>query len=589
MLAELVIHNFAIIDKTEIQLGEGLNALTGETGAGKSILIEALGAVLGDRVSPEFVRAGARSASVDATFDLRGIANREAVEGALAELEIESEDDFLVLSREIQSGGRSTGRINGRPTTASILGQIGSLLVDVHGQSEHLSLLRPAAQLELLDRYAQTTSLRSRFAEQLSELRRVRVALAEARTGARDRMQRIDLIRYQIDEIEQARLRPGEEEELVAERSRLANAERLSRDAATAYEALAGNELDESAGAALPALRVVAQLLDEITGLDPATGSLRERLNDVLFSLEDFAAELRNYRDLAEADPVRLEAVEERLALIRQLKRKYGIDIDEILAHAEAAERELAALTDSGMDTEVLAARETSLASDAGASAAALSSERQKAAARLAADVEQAIAELKMGSAEFVVSLEQVEDRGGIPVPLLNGATRQLASDSTGVDRTTFLIAPNAGEGLKPLNKIASGGETARLMLALKSILSEVDQTPTLVFDEIDVGVGGRSGQVVGEKLLHLSEGHQVIVITHLPQIAAFADRHFRIVKSERGGRVTSSVERLEGGAREEELAAMLGGLPLTESSLRSASEMLERAERQKERQTVAR
>ena len=582
MLAELVIRNFAIIDATEIHFGTGLNALTGETGAGKSILIDALGAVLGDRVSSELVRTGAHAASVDATFELQRMPNRDAVDRILAELQIEAEDDVLILSREIQSGGRSSARINGRPTTASILSQIGSLIVDVHGQSEHLSLLRPAAQLELLDRYAQTLALRDQFAGTLGELRRVRAALTEARTGARDRIQRIDLLRFQIDEIERAQLRTGEEEDLIAERSRLANADRLARDAATVYEALVGSDVHEAGGAAVPALRSAAQLLDEMASLDPETAELRERLNDVLYSLEDFAVVMRNYRDSIEADPQRLEEVEERLNLLRQLKRKYGADVAEIFAHMDAAEKELSALGGVEMDADALAERESVLAGEAGSMAAALSSDRRRAAECLDGEVERAIADLKMGSAEFTVSLEQIEDRSGIPVPGATGAVRFLAADASGVDKATFLIAPNAGEGLKPLTKIASGGETARLMLALKSILSDVDQTPTLVFDEIDVGVGGRSGQVVGEKLWRLADRHQVIVITHLPQIAAFADDHFRIAKVERHGRVTSIVDQLDPMAREEELAAMLGGLPVTESARRNASELLQRADRQK-------
>ena len=589
MLVELAIRNFAIIETADIAFGPGLNALTGETGAGKSILIDALGAVLGDRASSEMVRAGARSATIDATFDVEQTPNRAAVLAMLDELEIEPEDGQLILSREVQSSGRSSARLNGRPTTASVLSQIGALLVDVHGQSDHLSLLRPAAQLELLDRFAQTVPLREELAQRFGELRRVRAALADAHTGARERMQRIDLLRYQVEEIGQAALRVGEDEELAVEHARLVNVDRLALDAAAVYETLAGSDEREDVGGAMPSLRKASHLLEGMAGLDQMTEPLRERLQEVLFLLEDVAAEVRDYRDGIEADPARLEAVEERLALIRQLKRKYGADIAEILRHAQAAEAELARLTGSEVDAEALAAREEQLADEVGRLATELSWARGEAGTRLAAQVEQAIADLKMGSAEFAVSLERTEDPRGVPGRDADGCCARYAVDATGIDKVTFMIAPNAGEGLKPLGKIASGGETARLMLALKSILSDVDETPTLVFDEIDVGVGGRSGQVVGEKLWALTSAHQVIVITHLPQIAAFADAHFRIAKGERNGRVISTVDHLDATAREEELAAMLAGVPLTASALQSAAEMVRRAEGTKNQRVVAR
>jgi DNA repair protein RecN (Recombination protein N) len=582
MLAELAIRNFAIIESVDMSFGEGLNVLTGETGAGKSILIDALGAVLGDRVSTDMVRTGARSASIDATFDLNRVPDGAAVHELLAGLEIEVEDGALILSRDIQSSGRSSARVNGRPATASVLNQIGSLMVDIHGQSDHLSLLRPAAQRELLDHYAQTTALREEFAAKLSQLRQVEEALRAARSGARERMQRLDLLQYQIDEIGQADLRPGEEEELLQERNRLANAERLSVDAASVYQALSGGDDDEVAAAALPVLRQATKLLDEIVGLDPQAEPLRERLNELLFSLEDLSTEVRTYRDEVEADPARLEVVEERLALLRQLMRKYGADIEEILAHAKAAQEELARLTGSEVDAEALTERREVLAGEAGELAGELSRRRRAAAGDLAPEVEQAIAELKMGASEFAVELEWHEDPEGLTVRGEDGASVRVAADATGIDRVTFQIATNVGEGLKPLSRIASGGETARIMLALKSILSDADRTPTLVFDEIDVGVGGRSGQVVGEKLWKLTTSHQVIVITHLPQIAAFADEHFRIAKAEREERVISIIERLESADRDHELAAMIDGQPVTASALQSASEMRQRAESSK-------
>jgi DNA repair protein RecN (Recombination protein N) len=552
--------------------------LTGETGAGKSILIDALGAVLGDRVNTEMVRTGAQSASIDAIFDLGHIPHRESVSQVLQELEIDQTDDVLILSREIHSAGRSSARLNGRPTTVSILAQIGSLLVDIHGQSDHLSLLKPAAQLQLLDRFAQAVPLRDNFVRALDMLRATRSALEDARSGARERMQRVDLLRYQIDEIGRANLQPGEDEALVSERARLANAERLAQEAAYAYAALAGEDELEPVGAAIPSLRKAAAGFHEISTIDSTTREVTDRINDLLFLAQDLAADVRTYRDSLDADPSRLAVVEERLAELRQLQRKYGTDVAEILAHANAAEMELERITGSEADTESLAARAEELARQVGALALSLSQQRSSVAVSLAGDVERAIARLNMGTAAFAVSLEQVEDPRGVPVQSGDGTERRFRVDTSGMDRVTFLIGPNPGEELKPLNKIASGGETARLMLALKSILSEADETPTLVFDEIDVGVGGRSGQVVGETLWSLTKNHQVIVITHLPQIAAFADAHFQIAKSESNGRVISTIHELQRSVRQEELAAMLDGTPVTASALQSAAEMLERA-----------
>ena len=460
----------------------------------------------------------------------------------------------------------------------AILAQIGSLLVDIHGQSEHLSLLKPAAQLQMLDRFAETVAQREEFGRKLDELRATQTALEQSRSGARDRMQRVDLLRYQVEEINRADPQPGEEDELTAERARLANADRLAHGAAAAYMALAGSDDLDIGGGAIPFLRQATSELASISAIDSTVSGLSERATELLYLAEDLATEARTYRDSIDFDPGRLAVVDERLAEIRQLQRKYGASVADILAHARAAEEELEKLTGSEVDTETLAARADALSHEVGELAGRLSEKRSSVAESLAADVERAISHLNMGNAEFAVSLDRVEDARGIPFRGANGDEKRFLVDSSGMDRVSFLIAPNPGEGLKPLNKIASGGETARLMLALKSILSEADHTPTLVFDEIDVGVGGRSGQVVGETLWSLTKNHQVMVITHLPQIAAFGDLHFQIAKSERHGRVVSVIEALDDSARKQELAAMLDGTPVSGSSLRSAAEMLDRA-----------
>jgi DNA repair protein RecN (Recombination protein N) len=578
MLVELAIRNFAIIEAVQIPFGPGLNVLSGETGAGKSILIDALGAVLGDRVNTDMVRTGAASASIDATFDLNCVRHGDGLSRMLEELEVEASDGQLILSREIHAGGRSSARLNGRPTTVSILAQTGAMLVDIHGQSEHLSLLKPAAQLQMLDRFAEAVPLREEFARKLEELRATQTALDQSRSGARERMQRVDLLRYQVEEINRAALQPGEEDELTAERARLANADRLAHDAAAAYLALAGSDDLEIGSGAIPSLRLAASSFASIATVDSTISGLSERATELLYLAEDLATDVRTYRDSIDFDPARLAIVDERLAEIRQLQRKYGATIADILEHGRVAAEELERLTGSEVDTETLSARAEALSQEVGDLAARLSEKRSSVAESLAGDVERSITRLNMGAAEFAVSLDRMEDARGVPVPGPNGDQQRFLVDASGMDRVSFLIAPNPGEGLKPLNKIASGGETARLMLALKSILSEADQTPTLVFDEIDVGVGGRSGQVVGETLWSLTKNHQVIVITHLPQIAAFGDSHFQIAKSERDGRVVSTIDALDESARKRELAAMLDGTPITESSLRSAAEMLDRA-----------
>jgi DNA repair protein RecN (Recombination protein N) len=582
MLLELTINDFAIIDHLRIPFEPGLNVLTGETGAGKSIIIDALGAVLGERIGPDVVRTGSRLARIEATFDVSGMLDRPDIATTLNELGVEPEDGVLILSREMTSSGRSTARINGRAATASMLARVGALLVDIHGQSDHLSLLRPAAHLDLLDRYAGVMHQRQQFAELVREWRRLREQITTIVTNARERAQRIDLLQFQIQEIQEARLRPGEEDELVAERTILANAERLASEAAEVYDLLAGSDEDFggrlSAGA-LPALRKAGAQLSHAGSLDANLASLASRVEELVYLLEDIVAEVREYRDTIEADPVRLEAVEERLDLIKRLKRKYGSTVEEIIAFGEAAERELETLTGSETNLESLRDQERQLFEKLGALASELSRARRAAAERLSAQTEGAIAELNMGRARFEVAIRHEERADGLRLRGPDGREMTVAFDETGADRVEFLLAPNAGEALKPLARVASGGEMARLMLALKSILSAADETPTLVFDEIDVGVGGRSGQVVGEKLWGLTDRHQVLVITHLPQIAAFASAHFRITKAEADGRTVSRVRHITDEERIDELAAMLDGEPVTEASRANAREMLRRVE----------
>ncbi|MGH2533789.1 MAG: DNA repair protein RecN [Thermomicrobiales bacterium] len=578
MLVELSITDFAIIDELRIPFEPGLNALTGETGAGKSIIIDALGAVLGERVGADVVRSGAKGARIEATFDVGALAMRLDFGGICAELGIEPEEEILILNREVAVSGRSTARINGRATTASALARVGALLVDIHGQSDHLSLLRPSEHLDILDRYAGLGDERAAFAAIVRELHGVRDRIARVEGSARERAQRADLLAFQVNEIIEANPRVDEEEELLLERTVLANAERLATDAARAYKLLA--EDDEAMGiavavAALSGLRQVSGDVAGIAAVDESMTDFASRFAEQVYLLEDFAHELRAYRDRIEADPARLEAVEERLDLLKTLKRKYGASIEEVIAYGERAGVELESLTGGESNVETLREREAELIDVAAEWAHQLSEARRDAAARLANETERSITELNMGRARFEVAITDAEDARGLPVRDGNG--RRVAFDEHGIDRVEFLLAPNAGEFLKPLARVASGGEMARLMLALKSILSVGDATPTLVFDEVDVGVGGRSGQVVGEKLWSLTGGHQVIVITHLAQIAAFASTHFRITKGERDGRVTTNVDVVSERARVDEIAAMLDGLPVTAAAQANAEALIER------------
>ncbi len=580
MLIELSIRDFAIIDRLSVPFGAGLNALTGETGAGKSILIDALGAVLGERIGGDVIRTGARSAKIDATFDVSTIQYRPEFAAALEEFGIDVEDGVLILGREIQSGGRSLARVNGRAATATTLARLGRLLVDIHGQSDHLSLLRTAEQLDILDRYANLLPRREAIRTKAEELAAVRRRISDVVGGERDRAQRADLLRFQVEEITSAGLRDGEEEELLNERAVLTHAERLAQDSASAHALLAGDRDDITEPAARSAVALLRDSLNHLTAvgeIDASCQPLAARLEEIVYLVDDVATEVRSYHDGVEADPRRLEQIEDRLAALKALQRKYGATIAEVIDYGTAAANELGALVGGEQDIETLRQREGELLAELGVEASEISAARRSASERLASAVEAAIADLQMGSARFAVSITQETDPNGVPFVDETGDEKRVAIGATGGDRIEFLIAPNRGESLKPLGRIASGGETARLMLAMKSILSAADATPTLVFDEVDVGVGGRSGQVVGEKLWSLSGDHQVLVITHLPQIAAFATSHFRIAKREQDGRVTSDLAALDRDERIEELAAMLNGVPLTAASLENAREMAER------------
>jgi DNA repair protein RecN (Recombination protein N) len=574
LLVELNIKNFAIIDELNLRFSPGFNVLTGETGAGKSIIIDAVSTLLGGRAESEYIRAGTAESQVEGIFHLDE-AMQAAILPLLKEDGLEGEDEkTLILAREIRRSGRNICRVNGRAITLGTLERIAQRLVDIHGQSEHLSLLRVREHVNLLDRYADLWPLRSQVADKVSALRQVQRELKELLRDERELARRADLLEYQVQEIAAARLEVGEEEDLEAERNRLANAERLTEWTDEAYRAL--GEGEEGQPSAIDLLGLVVRNLTSLEKIDPSLAERRRVAEEVSYQLEDLTQSLRAYRDQIEYDPVRLRQVEERLDLIHSLKRKYGDSIEEILAFGQQAQRELEAITHSEERVEELQAEEDRFLHEIGDWAAQLSAQRQEAGGRLSAAIEAELGDLNMERARFGVSIEQSEDAEGVWV-----GDKRYAFDSTGIDRVEFLIAPNVGEPLKPMVKIASGGETSRLMLALKTVLSAADETPTLIFDEIDQGIGGRVGGVVGYKLWGLSPKHQVLCVTHLPQLAGYGDIHYKVDKKVVGERTVAFVQELEMDGRLEELAQMLG--TATEVTRQSAQEILKEVKKAKE------
>ncbi len=567
MLVELHIRNFAIIDELTLRLGGGLHILTGETGAGKSILVDAVALLLGGRADTEVVRAEADFALVEGTF-VQDAAAQAEIAPILAEGGLESEGNTLILSREVRREGRNICRINGRAVTLRQFQAVGERLIDIHGQGDHLSLLRVQEHINFLDRYAGLMDARREVADLVHELRRVRRELKELQQDERELARRVELLQYQVSEINAAALRVGEEEELLQERTRLANAEQLQSLAEEAY-----HRLYEGGEEQLSASDLLGQVEQNLAGLcryDPRWEAWLQAVRDVQYQLDDLARELRDYGDSIEYNPTKLARVEERLNLYFNLKRKYGDTVEEVLEFGRRAARELETITHSEERIAELQEEEQRLLQRIGEKAARLSAARKEAAARLSAEVERQLADLAMEKARFVVDVAQDEAPDGVPV---NGA--RLAFDATGVDRVEFLVAPNVGEPLKPMVRIASGGETSRLLLALKTVLSEADQTPTLIFDEIDTGIGGRVGVAVGRKLWTLANRHQVLCVTHLPQIAAYADRHLAIRKEVVAGRTVTRVEEIRDARRVDEIAQMLGSI--TDTTRESALEMLER------------
>jgi DNA repair protein RecN (Recombination protein N) len=567
MFCELRIENFAIIDNLELVFKPGLITFTGETGAGKSIIIDAVETLLGGRADSTMVRSGAERAYIEATFSIPPQI-RDLVHTILKNNDLLDDPDYLTLAREIRTNGRNLARVNGRTISVGILRQIGEHFVDVHGQSEHLSLLHIRQHQALIDRYAGVDDIYHAYSDLFQQLDTVRRNLIELRRSESESARLADLLTYQINEIETSRLLSGEEDDLRAERTRLSNAESLASLAQSTLVTL--DQGTPESPSAIDLLGNVVDGLNNLTRIDPSFSDITEDVQDIFEKLNELAGKLRSYSEGIEFNPNRLDQVEERLNLILNLKRKYGGSISDIIAFAEQAHNQLDNLLHSEEIIAELEAQQSKLLTRLGELAWELSLNRQRASVQLKNELEGELVELQMPGAQFQVSLAQKPDPQGVPIP--DG--RSFSYNSSGIDQVEFLIAPNPGEGLKPLAKIASGGETSRLMLAIKNILARADHVPILVFDEIDQGIGGRVGALIGQKLWHLARFHQVLCITHLPQLAAFGDQHFQVKKGITNGRTITFVEELHGDARLHELAHMLG--EISEGTLQSAREMLE-------------
>ena len=569
MLVELRIDNFAIIDNLELNFGPGLITFTGETGAGKSIIIDAVELLLGGRAEVSMIRSGADRAIIESTFKIP-TSSHTTIKTLLMLEELFDDPEYFSISREIRSNGRSVARLNGRNVSASLLREIGEQLVDLHGQSEHLSLLRVREHLTLLDRYAGNESQVADYRKIYRESTSVIQELIDLRMAESEAARQIDTLDYQINEIESARLVIGEDEQLLSERNRLANAESLSSAAQSALI-----KLDDGTPETPAVTDLLGQILDEIKELirlDSSQEVLDENFQSAFSSLSDLANQLRTYIEEIEFNPKRLNQVEDRSDLIANLKRKYGQSIPEILDFLAKAQEKKETITHASERIEELEVHLVGLKEKLSSSGQVLSKSRHKAAEAMEREIEAELDELSMSGARFAVEFKVQLDEDGLPLP--DGRT--VAYDATGIEQIEFLIAPNPGEGLKPLVKIASGGETSRLMLALKNVLARADSIPTLIFDEIDQGIGGRVGTVVGHKLWLLSRHHQVLCVTHLPQLAAFGEQHLQVSKQIQNGRTITQVADLNDEARLPELAQMLG--ETSEGTLHSARDMLKTA-----------
>lgn len=554
MLRHLRVTNFAILSDVSIELGEGFNVLTGETGAGKSLIVEAVNLLRGGRASANIPRAGADEAVVEAIFELTEY-SRDGVVALLADAGLPPTDDELLVRRVIHKGGRSRTYINGALTTATRLAQLGGLLVDLSGQHQHQGLVDAKTHRRILDSFAGNQELIEQMHEaaQLLSERRSRLRSLESDMG--DRSERVEYLRFQLDELSEAKLIPGEVQELETERARLASVDKLQAGASECESLLYGGD-----GSAVDRLHQAARSLEGVTRLDESLASCAQLVNEARTLAEEAARTIERYAANLDADPARLAEVDDRLALIRKLCRKHGGSVEELLERVQGLEAEL---HDLDHRDENLAKQQAEVkAAEAAANkiATSLHKRRKKAASTLEGEVTPALVELGMGAAQLIVHLEAID------------------VGSEGSDRVEFLLAANPGEIAKPLSRVASGGELSRIMLALKMILRRADNVATYVFDEVDTGIGGGTAEVVGQQIRQVANERQVLCVTHLPQIAAFGDLHFHVSKTHSEGRTETLVKRLTDKQRAEEIARMVGGVKVSAQAKAHAKAMLEAA-----------
>ena len=560
MLSLLHIENIALIQSADIRFEPGFNVLTGETGAGKSIVIDSIGAVLGERTSRELIRTGAKSALVTAVF------TQVPPLPWLEENGFPTGEEELLLQRELQGDGRNVCRIDGKLVTVAQLRELGRQLLNIHGQHDGQQLLDPASHLGYLDQFGGCQPLLESYQEAYRKWHDIRREMDKLQMDEAERSRRVDTLNYQIQELERAQLKAGEDEELSARRTLLRSAGRLMEAVQSAEFALSGDEDRDGA------CSLIAQAEGEVQGvssISPELGELSEKLTALRCAADDAADTLRDLSRSFDFSPGELDQVEERLDLLYRLRKKYGPTVEDMLAYLDRCRKELDQIQYAD---DTLARLEKDLKKaqkEAARRGEVLSQARREAAGALQARVQEELRQLDMPKVQFQT---EFTPKGG-----------EAGMDETGLDEVQFLMSANLGEALKPIQKVASGGELARIMLALKNVLAEGDQIGTLVFDEVDTGVSGRAAQKVAEKMAQVARGKQVLCVTHLPQIAAMADTHFSVQKGEREGRTYTRLERLDRSQRREELARLIGGASITPSLLESAEELLRQAEQQKQ------
>jgi DNA repair protein RecN (Recombination protein N) len=567
MLSELRINNFVLIDDLKLEFEKGLNILTGETGAGKSILIDALSGILGDKLTTDMIRSGFERAVLEGSFDISSIPQ---VKGILDDSGIDFDDNRLILKRELYSSGKGRCFANASQIPISRLQEIAEYLVDIHGQNEHQSIVKIARHRELLDSFAGHQPLVDKINALYNSLHDLREKISSFQIDEREKARRIEYLSFAIREIQSARLVPEEEEELRSESVILANAEKLFTEINNSSSMMKGD------GGIIPSLKKVEQSLSAVSRYDTNISNILDTLKQSLYNLEDASAYLRDYEKSVNFSPSRINEVEERLSLISSLKKKYGSSIPEIIEYAERAATELETISSSDEKIESLKNEHRLAVREAKETALDLSEKRRQAAAKLEGMVVNELRDLGMSGTVFRVSIKREISADGE----IESENKKYVLYPHGLDRVEFMLSANEGEDLKQLRKVASGGEISRIMLAIKNVILSADIVESLVFDEVDAGIGGKTAEVVGKKLKSLAGNRQVLVITHLPQIAAMSDNHIAIQKTNLNGRTVTTAKRLSRREKVNEVARMLAGEKITELSVKHAEEMISHSEK---------